>query len=343
MNNEDDFDWEAYEKAVREAPLYPAEQCYRLIEEVIDDSIIRLYDSIDNFIFQDIDYARIISNMPMWVANAGVGPELNCTKDSYEKLRRSETHPIFGKFIYHYDLWEKVAAMQDRLSAVIMFMKQFYNIVPCRAKYKEDEYTSASRCGGTRETEAHMLLNSVFVAYASVFDILSKIAVEQFEYSGYDFNHYRKMKSADTIYKKSLSNIDPSLKATDMLFSEPPVIRKIETFRNEFVHNGPWDLRCSIYNTAIEGKPADVIIYSPDMDEFGNFISSGSRNKFYSQANRINFQLPDIIKEATIILNNTINQLCSLYKTSTTKSVDEKYTQECLDAIQDYYKKLDKK
>ena len=194
-----------------------------------------------------------------------------------------------------------------------------------------------------RETEAHMLLNSVFVAYASVFDILSKIAVEQFEYSGYDFNHYRKMKSADTIYKKSLSNIDPSLKATDMLFSEPPVIRKIETFRNEFVHNGPWDLRCSIYNTAIEGKPADVIIYSPDMDEFGNFISSGSRNKFYSQANRINFQLPDIIKEATIILNNTINQLCSLYKTSTTKSVDEKYTQECLDAIQDYYKKLDKK
>ena len=151
------------------------------------------------------------------------------------------------------------------------------------------------------------------------------------------------MKSADTIYKKSLSNIDPSLKATDMLFSEPPVIRKIETFRNEFVHNGPWDLRCSIYNTAIEGKPADVIIYSPDMDEFGNFISSGSRNKFYSQANRINFQLPDIIKEATIILNNTINQLCSLYKTSTTKSVDEKYTQECLDAIQDYYKKLDEK
>ena len=61
MNNEDDFDWEAYEKAVREAPLYPAEQCYRLIEEVIDDSIIRLYDSIDNFIFQDILYLASLS------------------------------------------------------------------------------------------------------------------------------------------------------------------------------------------------------------------------------------------------------------------------------------------
>ena len=128
-------------------------------------------------------------------------------------------------------------------------------------RFKNSEYTSAARCGGARETEALILLNSVFVAYASVFDIMAKIVIEQFEFTKYNFGNYRKMKSADTIYKKSLNNIDPSLKTEGMLFSEPPIIRKIGTFRNEFVHNGPWNLRCSVYNTAVDGKPADVIIY----------------------------------------------------------------------------------
>lgn len=60
-----------------------------------------------------------------------------------------------------------------------------------------------------------------------------------------------------------------------MLFSEPLVIRKIETFRNEFVHNGPWDLRCSIYNTFVNEEPADVIIYSPDMDDLVILFAQG--------------------------------------------------------------------
>lgn len=338
MNINEDFDWDAYEKAEKEQPLYPVEECCRQIEAVINDCIMRLYHSIDNFIFQDIDYSRVISIMPQWIADGGISPELNCTKEWYEKLRRKETHPIFGRFIYHYDLWSKVAAMQDRLNAVKMFMRQLYNIVPCTAKYEESQYTSAARCIGARETEAHILLNSVFVAYASVFDIMTKIAIEQFEFTKYDFGNYRKMKSADIIYKKSLNNIDPSLKAEGMLFSEPPIIRKIETFRNEFVHNGPWDLRCSVYNTAVDGEPADVIIYSPDMDERGYFISSGSRNKFYSQANRINIKLPNMIQEATIVLKNTIEQLCTLYQVCTIKSADKKYTEECLDAILNYYK-----
>lgn len=37
-----------------------------------------------------------------------------------------------------------------------------------------------------------MLLNSVFVAYASIFDIITKVAIEQFEYDKYDFSNYKK-------------------------------------------------------------------------------------------------------------------------------------------------------
>lgn len=131
-------------------------------------------------------------------------------------------------------------------------------------------------------------------------------------------------------------NIDPSLKENGMLFSEPSVIRKIETFRNEYVHNGPWDLRYCIYCTAVNGEPADVVMYSPDMDEFGNFITSGSRNKFYSQGNRINIQLPILLKEATSIVESTIERICTRYKKNTINNVDEEYTNECMNAILEY-------
>ena len=106
MNNDENFN--LYEKALKENPLYPAEECYIQVTKLIDDSIIRLYDSIDNYIFQDIDYSKVVSNMPQWVADAGISPELSCSKDWYEKLRGNTTHPIFGKFLYHYDLWSRL-------------------------------------------------------------------------------------------------------------------------------------------------------------------------------------------------------------------------------------------
>ena len=93
-------------------------------------------------------------------------------------------------------------------------------------------------------------------------------------------------KKEKAMYKPNIKNIDPSLKQNGLLFTDPEVIRKFETFRNEYVHNGPWDLRSSVYYTAVNGEPADVIIYCPDMVD-GHFVTSNSRNKFYSQNNRI--------------------------------------------------------
>lgn len=48
MNTNNDFD---YEQAEKENPLHPVDECCSHIEMVISDSIIRLYHSIDYFIF----------------------------------------------------------------------------------------------------------------------------------------------------------------------------------------------------------------------------------------------------------------------------------------------------
>ena len=109
MKNDEDVS--IYEKTLKENPLYPVEECYIQTEKLIDNSITSLYDSIGNYIFQDIDYSIVVSHMPQWVVDAGISPELSCSKDWYEKIRGNTTHPIFGKFLYHYDLWSKVAVI----------------------------------------------------------------------------------------------------------------------------------------------------------------------------------------------------------------------------------------
>ena len=340
-NNEDEFDWEAYEKAVADHPLHQVFECRKLLEELSEHSIIGLYDSIDAFLFQDIHFEKVISNMPKWVCDEGISPEGSCSKEFYERFRKKAHHPVFSKFIYYYDLWSIVAAIQDRISAVMLYMQEFYKLVPCKMNYKPEQYTSGSRHGGERETQAHVLLNSIFVSYASIFDLLSKIAVEQFMFDQYDFTNYKDMhcKKEKAMYKPNIKNIDPSLKQNGLLFTDPEVVRKFETFRNEYVHNGPWDLRSSVYYTAVDGEPADVIIYSPDMVD-GHFVTSGSRNKFYSQNNIINAQLTDMIKDATQILIRTVDQISALYKRKTVGKEDPKLTEEYLNAIHDYYKSL---
>lgn len=57
----------------------------------------------------------------------------------------------------------------------------------------------------------------------------------------YDFTKYEDMhcKKENAMYKPNIRNIDPSLKRNELLFTDPEVIRKFETLRNEYVHNGP--------------------------------------------------------------------------------------------------------
>ena len=110
-------------------------KCLALLEETVEETINVLYSSIDNFLFQDINFSIVSSNMPKWILDEGISPEGVLTKDAYEICRRKVTHPIFGLYMYYYELWTIVAAIPDRLQAVRMFLTQFYDNIPCIAKF----------------------------------------------------------------------------------------------------------------------------------------------------------------------------------------------------------------
>lgn len=337
---EEYFDFEEYEKAIKSKPDYILDQCYDMIMHISEDSIISLYTYFDNFLFQDIDYGKVISIIPKWVADTGISPESACDKDSFEKLKSTFSHPYLNSFLYYYDVWSIIAAIQDRLQAVEYFMRDFYSSVPCYLKYDKKQYTSGIRAGGERSTNAYVAMNSIFVSLASVFDLLTKIAIEQNKFEKYDFSKYKKLKSDGVLYNYSNNVIHPSLKVEGLLFSAPLCVRKILTFRDEYIHNGPWDLRCFIYETYIKDNPADTIMYSPDMDENGNFVSSGSRDKFYSQSNMINIQLPHLVMDTLTVIQKTIDEIVVLYSQETTRTEDKNLTKECIDAMSKYYEQL---
>ena len=331
---------EEYENALKANPDYILDQCYNLITNILEDNIIRLYTCIDNFLFQDIDYGKVIGIVPKWVADAGISPESACNKDFYEKMKISFSHPYLNRFVYYYDLWSLIAALQDRLQSVEHFMRDYYKMIPCYLKYGENQYTSCIRTSSQYTTDAFASLNSIFVSLASTFDILTKIAVEQADFEKYDFVLYKKMRSNKILYNYTSNIINPVLKSEGLLFSAPLCVKKILTFRNEYIHNGPWDLRCSLYETFVDDEPADVIMYSPDMDKHGNFISSGSRNKFYSQGNMINIQLPQLVIDALSVIQNTIDKIADLYSKETVRTEDTELTKECILVIAKYFASL---
>ena len=60
-----------------------------LYQQIADtaESVVPLYDAIEDFFFQDVDYQKIKSIIPLWMMDAGRSPESGFDKGLYEQLR----------------------------------------------------------------------------------------------------------------------------------------------------------------------------------------------------------------------------------------------------------------
>lgn len=77
------------------------EECRQQLNHVMEFSCDKLHNSIRECIFQRIDYSKVESFMPQWIADCGINPELSTSKDDYEQFKRhTNHHPIFGLYIY---------------------------------------------------------------------------------------------------------------------------------------------------------------------------------------------------------------------------------------------------
>lgn len=321
----------------------PLRDMYTMVESVTEN-VVPLYDDIHNLLFFDIDYYRFIGNVPMWMSDAGRCAESPMDKVTFEKYLGLCSSPYTFKLLYWYDLQGLLAALQDRIANINSLLEEFYRILPYENKHKANEYTNATRCLDAHATKAQSTVNNIFVSLASAFDLYAKVAYEVYNIDKYAFDKYGKLRSRskNILYNKNLETF-PELKAEGLLLSEPVCVRKVLSFRDEFIHNGSWDYRCAIYETWIGEEPSDVFMLSPDMNPNGNFCTSGARNKFYSQDNRINILLLPLLEEVLTVFDKSISELRSVCQVNTKaaeKDAIEANTDKYILDLVEWYKKL---
>lgn len=317
--------------------------CVKHIENVSED-IVPLYDNIEKMILPHVELDEIRDSELAWMANAGRSAESGMSNIKFEKYVRSleatkNTNVI--KILYWHDLEALLNATQDRLSSIILNLQKFYSLLPLLTEpYDDTQIKGALLSGGEDGVNCYTSANMVFIDLASIFDILSKLACELVHFPNYNFSHYPKLKSRNVLYQKNLQ-VPPVLKQNGMLFSEPPIVRKIETLRNEYVHNGPWDRFPAIYNPKDQnGRPLPAFMQMPDMNADGTFVSVINRNKFYSQKKKLNEELVPIINEALDVINSTIKGLKEVAYSQTDKSESTDETDSTIEAIEKHIENL---
>ena len=296
-----------------------------LYQQIADtsDSVVPLYDAIENYLFQDLDYQELMSVIPRWMIDAGKSPESTMDKKLYEQLRSMFNDPVSNRIIHWADMQGVLNAFQDRVISIKIYLEVIYKYLPAYCLYEDSEYEAATRGLNETSDKVHVAINNVFVSLCSSFDLFTKVVYECSKHDSQDFSKYKKLKcrTQNILYRKENFGFD-ELKADGLLYSEPKYVRTALSFRDEFIHNGSWDYRCVIYYPFVEGgNPVEPFILMPDIDIEGRLVSSGTRNKFYAKGNKINVFLPEFVKDIMELLNNTIKTLIDvLQKKTSTKN-----------------------
>lgn len=288
-------------------------QCHKDIDQVLD-LIVIIFDIVENKLFSQYDFEYIKSFIPLWISDSGRTPESTMTKEVFENLKTNCSDELTNRILYWFDLQSPINALQDRIESVKHIIDELYKLIPHYTRYKDADYTSAVRYMDSRSSLIHTYINVIFVHLASSFDLFTKIVYELEHIDSLNFSIYSELKSRKDRILYSPNKIKSSeLKKTGLIFSNPPILRKICSFRDYYIHNGSWDYRCAVYGAAVDGIPEDTFVCLPDTDEKGNLIKSGGRNMFYSKGEKINVTLPKLISDVMVMYKDSINELFKLY------------------------------
>ncbi|MCR5711777.1 MAG: hypothetical protein K6G46_04910 [Prevotella sp.] len=320
---------EEIEKAKAES-LNMLKALYQQIVKLSED-VVPLYDDIENYFFQEVDYQVLKSVICQWMTDAGRSPESGMDKDTYEKLRKVYNDPLSNRIIHWADVQMILAAFQDRVMAVRNYFMEIYRHLPAYCLYEDDEYSASQRMLNDESDSIHTAINNVFVSLCSSFDLLTKVVYECSHYDKDSFAEYKKLicRKENILYKKGNYGFD-GLKAFGLLYSDPVCVRTACSFRDEFIHNGAWDYRCAIYYPSIDGEPVEPFVVMPDVDVNGNLVTSGSRNKFYARSDKLNVVLPRLVKEIVEVLSKTVAALRGVLQARIKPMDKDKATEEGL-------------
>lgn len=290
------------------------QEIYSLLGD-INTEIVTMHDYMQNRVFNDIDYYAMVDLFPVWTREAGHGQESAMSKAFFERMVQENNNYLTNKLLYYHDCEMLVNSLQNRFTVIEELINQVYKVLSPVIDLKMHEYDNVCYRVDPSSIHTHACMNSIFINLASSCDIMTKVAVELGACSSLDFTNYPKMKSLNTMYGDWKKVLPASLKAAGTYYDQNPsvAVSKIETLRNEIVHNGSLDFNFTVYY-GIKDEQIYKWILFPSFDASGKFTSFKNRKKFYDDGSRtFNEQLPLMVRDFLVIARHTLEVIRAEY------------------------------
>lgn len=276
----------------------------------LDGELVLLYDTLRDNFFEDIQkYYIELSNMPIFVQEAGQNSECRLSAELFSEWIQQDKYkklPNFYKHLHLVDCQFLVGTIQNLLCGMEDLFIRYYILissVDLNIESFESNVTmvqKSSYVGGISAT-----LESYFIKAYSILDMLCKIGYE-LKTSQKEFTTYKKMRSADILWGDRKNLEINNTKGT--IFEKCDLISLIESLRNEVVHNGTWELNPKAYIRYENGVPTEKYMLFPDISQ-GRLATVKGRKHFFGNGIKVNEVLPKIHFEFKIRLLNTIKLL----------------------------------
>ena len=283
----------------------------------INMEIVTIHDYLQHRVFNDIDYYAIVGLSPIWTREGGHGQESAMSKAFFEKMVQENNNYLTNKLLYYHDCEMLVNSLQNRFTVIEELINQVYKVLSPVIDVKMNEYDKICFRIDHSSIHTHACMNSIFINLASSCDIMTKVAVELGACTSLDFSNYPKMKSLNIMYGDWKKVLPDSLKISGTYYdmNQLVAISKIETLRNEIVHNGSLDFNYTVYY-GIKDEQIYRWILCPSFDVSGKFTSFKNRKKFYDDGSRtFNEQLPLMVRDFLVISKRTLEVIRTEYET----------------------------
>lgn len=274
----------------------------------MDLELVSLYDKFRDLLFLDTDeYYRELAIMPIFVQEAGQDAECCLSAQNFTELINNYSCkiPNLYKYLYLVDCQFLVGTIQNIIDCLEDCFCNFYiNLCQIELNHNiEKDSTIWTSSYQSRNTAA--MLEIYFSKAYSILDVICKIAFE-LENPMSDFSKYKKLKCGDVLWgdRKKL-NIN---KTQGTLFEECKVVKQIESLRNEFVHNGTWELVPKVYVVVENKEVKERFMLYPDFEQ-GRLATVKNRKHFFSSGIKSNDIMPQIHSEFLQRLLNTVKLL----------------------------------
>lgn len=262
--------------------FYPGDS---LIYE-INSELAELSNKFANLYFHDLDlYYSESSILPVGLHLGGQSSEVMMDKLSFLKCVE-QCIPYFDniyRHLYVNDCQYLIATVQNLLSSVEHCFVQYYTQI-VQIKPLNFSLGNSLMITSSKTMELTFFLETFFTKLYSILDLMVKIAYE-FEHPIDDFMTVTKLGSSEKIWGNRKQLMMNNLIGT--VFEDCEVIRKVESLRNEAVHNGTWEFSPKVYVEVENQKIIERYMIFPDFEE-GRLCTVKNRRHFFSARTKVN-------------------------------------------------------